>query len=107
MLLKKPPEFWTNKPLGNPGRFKRLKLAGTYEIERARLAAYLEPPNPAHERLAQRIENGEFEPVGNFLDGVRSPDLGQRERFERLYEEAELADKTPREFWHILLPDYA
>ena len=21
MLLKKPPEFWTNKPLGNPGRF--------------------------------------------------------------------------------------
>jgi len=22
MLLKKPPEFWTNKPLGNPGRFK-------------------------------------------------------------------------------------
>jgi len=27
MLLKKPPEFWTNKPLGNPGRF-RLKAAG-------------------------------------------------------------------------------
>jgi hypothetical protein len=23
MLLKKPPEFWTNKPLGNPGRFRR------------------------------------------------------------------------------------
>ena len=22
MLLKKPPEFWTNKPLGNPGRFR-------------------------------------------------------------------------------------
>lgn len=82
---------------------ERLKLAGTYEIERARLAAYLEPPNPVHERLAQRIENGEFEPMRNFSDGLRSPDIGQRERFERLYEEAELADKTPREFWHILL----
>lgn len=81
---------------------ERLKLAGTYEIERARLAAYLEPPNPAHERLAKRIENGEFEPMRNFMDGLRSPDLGQRERFERLYEQAELADKTPREFWHIL-----
>lgn len=82
---------------------ERLKLAGKYEIERARLSAYLEPPNPAHERLAQRIENGEFEPMRNFLDGVRSPDLGQRERFEQLYVEGELADKTPREFWHILL----
>ena len=26
MLLKKPPEFWTNKPLGNPGRFKHILL---------------------------------------------------------------------------------
>ena len=25
MLLKKPPEFWTNKPLGNPGRFRLLR----------------------------------------------------------------------------------
>lgn len=82
---------------------ERLKLAGTYEAERARLAAYLEPPNPAHDRLAQRIENGEFEPMRNFLDGVRSPDLEQRERFESLYEKAKLADKSPREFWHILL----
>jgi len=26
MLLKKPPEFWTNKPLGNPGRFTDLRV---------------------------------------------------------------------------------
>jgi len=27
MLLKKPPEFWTNKPLGNPGRFMADEIA--------------------------------------------------------------------------------
>ncbi len=81
---------------------ERLKLAGTYEIERARLATYLESPSPAHERLAQRIENDEFEPMRNFLVGLRSPDQEQSERFERLYCEAELADKAPSECWHIL-----
>jgi len=32
MLLKKPPEFWTNKPLGNPGRFID-KQSGQFQIE--------------------------------------------------------------------------
>jgi hypothetical protein len=35
MLLKKPPEFWTNKPLGNPGRFKATEkccLGGRYSF---------------------------------------------------------------------------
>ena len=27
MLLKKPPEFWTNKPLGNPGRFNKAGIS--------------------------------------------------------------------------------
>ena len=81
---------------------ERLKLSGAYEAERARLANYLEPPSPMIQRLMQRIEAGDFEPLNNFMDGLKSPDPDQRARFQRLYEGAELGDKTPRELWHIL-----
>jgi len=80
----------------------RLKVAGEYAVERARLAALLEPPSPSMQRIAQRIETGEIEPLRNFMDGLKSPDPVQRTRFERLYEKEGLAEKTPREFWHLL-----
>lgn len=80
----------------------RLKIAGTYEAERARLAAYLKPPSPQWEHFLQRAKAGEFEPWENFSKGLHSPDPDQRERFERLYREGEWGEKTPREFWYVL-----
>ena len=56
----------------------RLKLAGEYEAERARLAKYLDPPSPAVKHLAQRARSGEFGPFQNFLDGLSSPDPDHR-----------------------------
>ncbi len=80
----------------------RLKIAGIYEAERARLAARLDPEPRVFAEIAARLEAGELEPLNNFLRGLRSPDPDQRARFERLYEQADLAGKSPRECWHIL-----
>ncbi|WP_371054353.1 hypothetical protein [Rhodosalinus sp. K401] len=80
----------------------RLKIAGIYEAERARLAARLDPQPGVFAEIAARLEAGELGPLNNFLRGLRSPDPDQRARFERLYEQAELAGKSPRECWRIL-----
>ncbi|WP_149866320.1 hypothetical protein [Tropicimonas marinistellae] len=81
----------------------RLKIDGTYEIERARFAALVDPPSPTLARLIERVANGENSPFQNLLDGLdRNPDPEQRARFERLYQEGDFDHKTPREIWHIL-----
>jgi hypothetical protein len=81
---------------------ERLKLAGTYEAERARLAAKLPPTSPESIRFGERIRAGEFEPLQNFLAGLKSADPEQRARFQSLYEEGGFANKTPVEMWHII-----
>jgi hypothetical protein len=47
MLLKKPPEFWTNKPLGNPGRFTLHDAAALQDLtknHRTRMRIPEDPP---------------------------------------------------------------
>lgn len=81
----------------------RLKSANNYEAERARLACFLEPSKQGRKKLSTFLKTFNFETVQNLLDGLQSPDTEQRARFTRLYDEAELADRSPREIEHILL----
>ncbi|PIV79076.1 MAG: hypothetical protein COW54_05935 [Rhodobacteraceae bacterium CG17_big_fil_post_rev_8_21_14_2_50_63_15] len=81
---------------------ERLKTEGTYKAERARLAAKLPPRSPELVKLGERVQSGEFEPLQNFLAGLKSADPEQRARFQRLYEEGDFANKAPSETWHII-----
>lgn len=87
----------------------RLKSAGEYESEIARLASDYEKRTQFFERsakIAQSAELGDrFEergPLGNLLDGLRSPDQEQRARFQRLSETERFNERDPVEYWHIL-----
>lgn len=87
----------------------RLKISGQYCEERARLAVILKEddavmseefwarnPNSTHLRDAK--PNPELvHLLGNLMDGLKSPNKAQQERFRAFYEAAGLADMTPRD----------
>jgi hypothetical protein len=80
----------------------RLKIAGEYELERRRLVALLDPPQPAFVQLIERIDASDFSPWENFYSGLNSPDPDQRARFERLYEKEKMSGRALHEARHIL-----
>ena len=81
---------------------EKLKLSGKYKARRRQLSAKLEPSLIEHRRFIKTIQNLDFGPLENFMDGLNSSDADQKARFQRLYNEAGLGGKMPCECVHIL-----
>lgn len=79
----------------------RMKLAGTYDDERARLAEFLD--EPAFPELPDQARE-DVSALTNFLAGLNSPDVIQRELFRHLYDRGGLSEKSLGEALHILRP---
>jgi hypothetical protein len=78
-------------------KIDRLKTVGIYEERRRRIASDLEASSPAIPPPRLSVDR-EFEnDFQNLLDGTKSADLRQRQRFHDLMDEMELWEKTPAE----------